>query len=128
MFKENTSMKKLAAIAMTMVILTFSVVAPSLASPVGGPQILSNRIVGAYSSRTFTVTLRGGETTSIGVSGDGDTDIDLYVYDALGNLIAEDDDSTDECRVRVIVYRTSSFTIKVVNRGGLSNEFDVWAY
>jgi hypothetical protein len=128
MIKENTSMKKLTAMALTMIILTFSFVAPSFASPVGGPQILSNRIVGAYSSRTFTVTLRGGEATSIGVSGDGDTDLDLYVYDALGNLIAADDDSTDECRARIIVYRTGSFTIKVVNHGALPNEFDVWAY
>ena len=57
------------------------------------------------------------------VSGDGDTDLDLYVYDSNGNLIAKDDDYTDGCYVRWRPSWTGRFIIKIVNRGPVYNKY-----
>jgi hypothetical protein len=113
--------KTIKAVLMAVVLLAMSVV-PALAGAVGGPKYGRYR-VGAHSSRTFTVSFYGGETGRVAVSGDGDTDLDLYVYDALGNLIAADEDETDDCVVSWVPRWTGSFTIKVVNRGDVYNDF-----
>lgn len=75
----------------------------------------------------YKITCRGGETTTIYVSGDGDTDLDLYVYDANGNLICKDDDGSDECLVRFVAYRTHTFTVRVRNRGRVYNCYTLYA-
>ena len=66
------------------------------------------------------------ELAEVCVSGDGDTDLDLYVYDANGNLIGSDTDYTDECVVRWVPAWTGTFIVKVVNRGALYNNFAIW--
>jgi hypothetical protein len=57
------------------------------------------------------------------VQGDGDTDLDLYVYDEFGNRVAADEGPTDHCSVIWTPRWTGTFTIKVVNRGALSNRY-----
>ena len=98
-----------------------SAVAPSLALNMG----TRRGEIAPYDTRTYTVTVYAGTTVRIGVSGDGSTDLDLYVY-ASGGLIAKDDDGTDECRASVVVYRSGQLTLKVVNRGGYYNAFSLW--
>lgn len=85
-------------------------------------------------SRTYE-TVRAGDTDTyrisfvadclaeILVSGDGDTDLDLYVYDSNGNLIKSDTDYTDDCYVRWIPRWTGSFIVKIVNRGRVYNRY-----
>ena len=63
------------------------------------------------------------EIAEILVSGDGDTDLDLYVYDENGNLITSDTDYTDDCYVRFCPKWTGPFRIKIVNRGGVYNNY-----
>jgi hypothetical protein len=70
-----------------------------------------------------TATFRAGEVASIFVEGDGDTDLDLYVYDQNGNLVAYDDDLTDTCYVSWVPKWTGPFLIKIVNRGSVYNQF-----
>ena len=58
------------------------------------------------------------------VSGDGDTDLDVYVYDEDGNLVASD----DECCEGGIAWtpcRIGKFTIKVINRGSVYNCYTI---
>jgi len=57
------------------------------------------------------------------VRGDRNSDLDLYVYDENGFLVAKDDDDTDDCRVRFTPRWTGSFTIKVVNLGHYANTY-----
>lgn len=57
------------------------------------------------------------------VSGDGDTDLDLYVYDSNGNLISCDTDYSDDCYVRWVPAWTGRYTIRIVNRGPVYNRF-----
>ena len=63
------------------------------------------------------------EIAEVAVSGDGDTDLDLYVYDENGNLITSDTDYTDDCYVRFVPRWTGTFAIKIVNRGGVYNNY-----
>jgi hypothetical protein len=116
-FTKNTLMR------MTMIaMLIFGATAPGFAGPVGGCKY-TRTSVSANSTDVFRVTFRGGELAIIRVSGDGDTDLDLYVYDENDRLIARDDDSSDECIVSWTPRWTGSFKIKVVNRGRVYNEY-----
>lgn len=63
------------------------------------------------------------ELAEILVSGDGDTDLDLYVYDENGNYITSDADYTDDCYVRFYPAWTGQFRLKIVNRGGIYNNY-----
>ena len=92
---------------------------------VGGPKGMNDRVYGK-SSESYKVKFWANELAEVCVSGDGDTDLDLYVYDENGNLIGKDDDYSDECVVRWYPKWTGTFIIKVVNRGALYNNFAIW--
>ena len=92
---------------------------------VGGPKGQRDRIL-AKDVNSYVVKFWANELAEVCVSGDGDTDLDLYVYDANGNLIGSDTDYTDDCVVRWVPAWTGSFTIKVVNRGMVYNDFSIW--
>ncbi len=77
----------------------------------------------ANSHTYYTLKFWANEIAEILVSGDGDTDLDLYVYDENGNLITSDTDYTDDCYVRFSPRWTGPFRIKIVNRGGVSNNY-----
>jgi hypothetical protein len=71
----------------------------------------------------YTMRFQGGEDATIIVSGDGDTDLDLYVYDENDNLIDYDDDGTDDCVVSFTPRWTGNFKIKVKNLGDTYNSY-----
>ena len=74
---------------------------------------------------TFYETFRGGEVSVVRINGDGDTDLDVYVYDENGNLIASDTDGLDFCVVRFVPSWTGQFRIVVRNLGGVYNRFTI---
>ena len=80
-------------------------------------------IVGAHSTDTYQISFVAGYLAEILVSGDGDTDLDLYVYDSNGNLIASDSDYSDDCYVNWVPAWTGRFIIKIVNRGSVYNKY-----
>ncbi len=71
----------------------------------------------------YTANFVANLIAEILVSGDGDTDLDLYVYDSNGNLIASDTDYSDDCYVRWVPAWTGRYTIRIVNRGPVYNRF-----
>jgi hypothetical protein len=79
--------------------------------------------VDAYGSDVYYMTFRAGEKGEVGLIGDGDTDLDLYVYDENGNLIASDTDYTDDCYVSFYPRWTGRFKVKIVNRGRVYNQY-----
>lgn len=87
-----------------------------------GPAYSVTRVY-AKATDTYSIRFRGGELAEIAVSGDGDTDLDLYVYDENGNLIKKDIDYTDQCYVSFVPAWTGSFIVKVVNRGSVYNNY-----
>lgn len=79
----------------------------------------------AYSSRSFSVPFYAGYAGAVALRGDGDTDLDLYVYDPNGNLVASDDDESDYCIVGFTPRWTGLYTVKIVNRGRVYNDFGI---
>lgn len=97
------------------------------ADPVGGERFQYDRVC-AWSSNTYSVEVWGQETTGITICGDGDTDLDLYVYDSCGRLIVSAESYSDLETVYVRAAYRDTLTIKVVNRGGVYNEFSIRAW
>ena len=81
--------------------------------------------VNGYGTDTYTIRFVANRLAEIVVSGDGDTDLDLYVYDSNGNLIARDRDYTDDCYVSWYPKWTGRYTIKIVNRGAVYNRYAI---
>lgn len=79
--------------------------------------------VNGNSYMDYTASFVANELAEILVSGDGDTDLDLYVYDSNGNLIEKDTDYSDDCYVRWVPAWTGRYTIRIVNRGPVYNRF-----
>ena len=89
---------------------------------VGGPKRTVDR-VRENSTDVYTINFVAGQLAEVALSGDGDTDLDLYVYDSNGNLIDKDDDYSDDCYVSWCPRWTGKFVIKVVNLGPLWNKY-----
>lgn len=75
----------------------------------------------AHSTDTYNIRFNPGYA-EIAVVGDGDTDLDLYVYDSYGNCV-KDDSYNRNCYVSFNVSVGGNFTVRVVNRGGVYNNY-----
>ena len=91
---------------------------------VGGPKSGATVVYGG-STDTYTIYFKSGIPAEVAVSGNGATDLDLYVYDQNGNLITGDDDYSDDCYVCWTPAWTGKFFIKVVNRGRYNNYYRI---
>jgi len=89
---------------------------------VGGPKYTVER-VNAYDTDYYVLTFAGLSTATVAISGDGDTDLDLRVYDENGNQIASDVGSTDDASVTWTPAWTGAFRIEVKNLGGVYNQY-----
>lgn len=87
-----------------------------------GPGTASRKVWGE-SYVTDLVTFDGLALAEVGIIGDGDTDLDLYVYDENGNIIESDENYSGDCYVSWIPRRTGTFLVKVVNRGKVYNNY-----
>lgn len=79
--------------------------------------------VKAGGSDLYKVSFNGGEQGIVLLSGDGSTDLDLYIYDENGNLVASDTDGLDDCAVRFFPKWTGTFIIRVKNLGSVYNRY-----
>jgi hypothetical protein len=89
---------------------------------VGGPREQWDKAP-ANNTLSYRLAFTAGRLAEIVVSGDGDTDLDLYVYDANGNLIAYDEDYSDDCYVSWVPSWTGAYSIVIANRGRVYNRF-----
>lgn len=88
----------------------------------GGPQSTTDRVL-SNSTDTWTLRFRGGERGSIRVDGDGDTDLDCYVYSSAGTLLAYDNDMTDYCVLDWYQSSTGSVRLEIRNLGSVYNQY-----
>ncbi len=79
--------------------------------------------VNGNSTDNYQINFVANYLAEIAISGDGDTDLDLYVYDSNGNLIVSDTDYSDDCYVSWVPAWTGRFVVKVVNRGSVYNRY-----
>jgi hypothetical protein len=82
-----------------------------------------DRTVNSDSYYTDYANFRGGELAEIAVYGDGDTDLDVYIYDENGNLISKDTGYEYDAYVYWRPKWTGRFYIKVVNNGTVYNDY-----
>lgn len=90
----------------------------------GGPKT-SRSVVNGHSRDVYTLRFEGGEPARVFVSGDGDSDLDLYVYDENGNEICKDVDSTDDMICTWRPRWTGEFRIVIKNLG-VANLYRIW--
>jgi hypothetical protein len=82
--------------------------------------------VNAYSTDIFNDTFTGGRYAQVCISGDGDTDLDLYVFDENGNLIGSSTSYGDDECVSWTPRWTGRFRIEVRNLGRVWNQYRLW--
>ncbi|MEO0481218.1 MAG: hypothetical protein AAF196_17250 [Planctomycetota bacterium] len=89
---------------------------------VSGPISHVDRVL-AQTVDVYRIEFRGDEFARVVVDGDGDTDLDLYIFDENGNLITSDTDLTDYCVCSWTPRWTGTFRIEIRNLGGVYNEY-----
>ena len=77
------------------------------------------------SSDIIPVTFRGREIAAVSIVGDGDTDLDLYVYDKTGNQVCASVSFGDEEKCTWKPRWTEEYAINVKNRGSISNRYGI---
>jgi hypothetical protein len=65
----------------------------------------------------YEVVVRRGEEEQVLVSGDGSSDLDLYIFDEDNHLICKDEDETDAMACTWTAPSTEVYQVKVKNRG-----------
>jgi hypothetical protein len=90
----------------------------------GGPGRTVTR-VHAFSTDVFEVRFVGGQPAGVSIRGDGDTDLDLYVYDENGNLIGRSTGLSDREIVTWTPRWTGTFRIEVRNLGSVYNQYSL---
>lgn len=89
---------------------------------VGGPK-RTTEVVKGLDTDVYRIAFRGDEIAKVAISGDGDTRLDLYIYDENGNLITSQVGPGDDALASWVPRWAGTFTIKVVNRGRIANRY-----
>lgn len=89
---------------------------------IGGPRRGVYRVQ-AHSTNRHRITFRADEPGMVYISGDGDTDLDLFIYDENGNLIGQGIGYSDTETVRFRPRWSGDFVIEVRNLGPVWNEY-----
>jgi hypothetical protein len=87
-----------------------------------GPKYGEGVIAGNTTTQCI-VNFRGLEPAVIVVVGDGNADLDLFVYDADGKLIVSDETVGSEAKVAFIPTATANFRISLKNCGTRESRF-----
>ncbi len=85
-----------------------------------GPRQLYGRVASS-TRREHLIEFRGGEPAVVYVSGDGDSDLDVFVYDESGQVVASATGPRDECVARWQPQRQGRFRVEVRNLGSAPN-------
>jgi uncharacterized protein YcgI (DUF1989 family) len=102
-----------AAAALLAANLSLASLSPVSAGAIGGPKTTGWQTVEAEGADTYHISFRGNALAIIRARGQGD--IDLYVYDSDGRLVARDAayDSTPVCVFTP--HYSETYTVRVVN-------------
>ena len=88
----------------------------------GGARVSYDSVL-AHSTDRYRLTFRGGSFAEVSVVGDGDTDLDLYVYDEHGNRVCSDTGWSDRTYCSWRPRWAGVFSIEVRNLGSVYNRY-----
>lgn len=117
-------MKKITTLALAALFAVSAVLPDVSAGSIRGPRVATH-ICSAYSSVTYHETFRGGELGVVSIVGDSDTDLDLYVYDSAGRLVASGIGASDREMVSFVPLETQTYRIVVRNLGSVWNRYTI---
>ncbi|MCW2314353.1 hypothetical protein [Rhodoferax antarcticus] len=104
-----------------LVALANDVAASGSRGATGGPG-RKTTVVSRGTADVYRVRFNGNEPAMVLASGDGDSDLDLYVLDENGNTVCKDEDTTDTLLCRWTPKWSGVFTIRVKNLG-MANQY-----
>lgn len=87
-----------------------------------GPAVETRRVY-SHSRKTDYILFEGRRLAEVAVIGDGDNDLDLYIYDSEGYLVKKDIDNTDECYISFYPRYSESYKIVVKNLGSVYSDY-----
>lgn len=91
------------------------------------PGTSENHNVAAGSELSYVEEFRGGELAQVEITGDGASDIDLYIYDSAGALVARSISYGHVEYVEFTPAQTDEFIIRIENFGTTnSSKFAIW--
>lgn len=91
------------------------------------PGTSSDHFVDADAGVSYLEPFKGGELAQVEITGDGGSDIDLYVYDLEGNLIARSISYGHVEYVEFTPSETADFEIRIENFGTeKGSSFAIW--
>ena len=90
-----------------------------------GPARVVGRIQGGTSD-IYTITLNGNEPAMAAITGEGLTDLDLFVEDDKGNQICRSTSAVDDEICRWTPRWNGVFRVRVRNIGNVQNEYRLW--
>ncbi|MBR6018130.1 MAG: PPC domain-containing protein [Paludibacteraceae bacterium] len=78
----------------------------------------------AHDTDVYSLHLTEGKLFEAAIIGDGDTDLELYVYDPEGKqVITEDTYQPIDCYIRFTPAASGIYTLKIVNTGNVYNNY-----
>jgi hypothetical protein len=83
--------------------------------------ITTDRVL-AFDTDIWTLWAPSGSSRVV-VDGDGDTDLDCFVYDRFGRLLGLDDDGTDYCIVDFRQPTSGNVRVEIRNLGDVYNRY-----
>lgn len=90
---------------------------------VGSGSKIGSENVRAYDSDSYVFNFVGGYQAGAYLSGDSDTDLDLYIYDQNGNQVCRSTSSGDDEYCVWNPIWTGPFKVVIKNRGSVSNNY-----
>jgi hypothetical protein len=94
------------------------------ASAAGGPKTHQDTVQPGATD-VYSVVFTGGQLAEAGIAGDGESDLDLLVYDENDHLVCRSDSSSDREYCRWWPRWTGPFRIEVQNLGRVANLYRV---
>lgn len=91
----------------------------------GGPEELLGHFLPAGDYLEHQVTMVGGEEARIVLDGNGLENLDVYIFDEAGSLVATDTYDGEDLDFTFFVDATETFTILIMNHGGEAVVFDL---
>lgn len=78
-----------------------------------------------YSQTSYIdyILFEGGYKAEVAILGDGDNDLDLYIYNSSDELVASDIDYTDRCYTSFYPRYQGTYKIVVKNRGSVYSDY-----